>query len=696
MKIGKKIGISIILACVLSTLLVGGFFTYKLRQSTLKNSQEILKGIIAKESLNIEKTIIKSDELVNNMTNIIQSTMNFDDIKGNQSKIDEYENKISPLIENAIKKSGLKNGWYQANTPVLGGVGLISYKDSNGNLVKDEKWDVIGSEFEKDEWWQGPKQNGVNWSSPYHFDAWNADLVSYGKKIEINGQFLGVVGVEVIVDYMRKDLAQIKIMKTGYLSLFDKNLNFIYYPNKDIKTLTDLNPEIANTLKSNLSKGEKAGIIKYILNKQEGTIVYQTLSNGWILSTFVPMNEVLEEANKLIIISVIILIVSIIIGIVYSLIFAKTLTKPVKQLSNSFSVVSHGNLNTFLEIKSKDEIGELSHEFNEFIKKLVVIIKDIQLLSQKVVSSNKVLSESSDVLIYGEKSQFYNKSSSTIKKGIIQLNESIEVILDNVRNQTASTEESLAALEEISATGSVVNENIKTTKDSFKVTLGTTQKSVENIDAVTESMHEINKSVSLTISEIEELFLTSNNIGSIVTAINTIAEQTNLLALNAAIEAARAGEAGRGFAVVADEIRKLAEQTNKETDKIASLIASVQTRVKNVKNGSEHVKTNVVKGLSLTEISINNMHEISTHTRINSDDIDNILTSVNEQSLASTEITHAIGTITESSTEIEGLSVNTTEISESIKNALIDNQKLILELNDLVEKLKEDLEFFKL
>ena len=76
MKIGKKIGISIILACVLSTVLIGGFFTYKLRQSTLMNSEEILKGIIAKESLNIERTIIKSDELVNNITNCILININ--------------------------------------------------------------------------------------------------------------------------------------------------------------------------------------------------------------------------------------------------------------------------------------------------------------------------------------------------------------------------------------------------------------------------------------------------------------------------------------------------------------------------------------------------------------------------------------------------------------------------------------------
>lgn len=213
MKIGKKIGISIILACVLSTVLVGGFFTYKLRQSTLKNSEEILKGIIAKEALGIERIITKSDELVNNITNIVQTTMNFDEIKGNQSKIDEYENSISPLIENAIKKSGLKNGWYQANTAVLGGIGLISYKDDKGNLVKDEKWDVIGSEFEGDEWWQGPKEKGINWSSPYHFDAWNADLVSYGKRIDINGEFLGVAGVEVTLDYMKEDLSA---EKTNY------------------------------------------------------------------------------------------------------------------------------------------------------------------------------------------------------------------------------------------------------------------------------------------------------------------------------------------------------------------------------------------------------------------------------------------------------------------------------------------------
>jgi len=92
---------------------------------------------------------------------------------------------------------------------------------------------------------------------------------------------------------------------------------------------------------------------------------------------------------------------------------------------------------------------------------------------------------------------------------------------------------------------------------------------------------------------------------------------------------------------------------------------------------------------------LENINEINEHISKNNFEIENISTSVNEQAQASSEITNAIGTITESSTEIEGLSVDTTEISDSIKDALIENQNLIKELNELVETLKRDLEFFK-
>jgi len=631
------------------------------------------------------------------MTNIVEKTVKLNEQFNNQEKINQYEEEISPLIENAIKKSGLKNGWFQANTSEYGGVGLISYKDSNGNLTKDEKWDVIGSEFEKDEWWQGPKEKGENWSAPYHFDDWNADLVSHGKRLDYNGKFIGVVGVEINIDDLRKMLSEIKILKTGYLILMNPNLDFIYHPNKDVKNLEALDEKVAKDFQAHIeSSAENTGLFFYKLNGVRKAIAYNKLSNGWILASAVTMSELMEQTKAMELFIIVCTILVLILGTIYSLIFAKSFTTPIKKMIESLEVISNGDLNVTLDIKSKDEIGDLSNSFNKFVKKIHTTLNDIQILAKEVVVSNDTLTKSTDILVKGEDSKYYHEVSEKVDKGIIQLNNSIEVILDNVRNQTASTEESLAALEEISATSSFMGENIKSTKDSFVETLRISGLSMGNMNEMAESMSEITNSVDSTGKEIENLKSLSNNIGAIVTSINSIAEQTNLLALNAAIEAARAGEAGRGFSVVADEIRKLAEQTNRETGKIDDLISSVQRGVNAVKDGSENVKDKVKRGLELSETSTNSMKQIEEHTRKNNVEIENMSNSINEQSQASSEITIAISSITDSSTEIEGLSIETTEISTNIKEALIKNQDMVNNLNKLVERLEEDLKFFKL
>ena len=369
----------------------------------------------------------------------------------------------------------------------------------------------------------------------------------------------------------------------------------------------------------------------------------------------------------------------------FGYIISRYINKSIFKINEVLSKCEVGDMSCRINIKKDDEIGDISKKFDSFIEKIHLIIKDIQKLSDEVANSNDILLKSTNVIVNGNQNE----------KGIIQLNNFIEVILDNVRNQTASTEESLAALEEITATSNNVNENIKSTREAFYKTLETTKSSSENIEKVTKNMNEINNSVIIAKSEVESLKEISKDIGTIVVSINSIAEQTNLLALNAAIEAARAGEAGRGFSVVADEIRKLAEQTNKETGKIESLISTVRVSVDNVEDGNNGIVNKVQEGLKLSDISKNDISKISNYTDKNKEDIENISVSMNEQVQASSEITLAISGISESSTEIESLSIETTEISNNIKNSLIKNQDMVNELNRLVDKLKIDLEFFK-
>lgn len=113
MKISNKINVSIMLTCLLTALLVGGFSIYESKRIIESNSKEILTGTVIKESIPIEKTIVKSNELIDNITNIIEKTVKLNEISNNQEKINQYEDNISPLIENAIVKSGLKTGGFK-------------------------------------------------------------------------------------------------------------------------------------------------------------------------------------------------------------------------------------------------------------------------------------------------------------------------------------------------------------------------------------------------------------------------------------------------------------------------------------------------------------------------------------------------------------------------------------------------------
>ena len=501
----------------------------------------------------------------------------------------------------------------------------------------------------------------------------------------------------ISIEDIKNSISDKKVLKTGYLILMKSNLDFIYHPNKEAKNLGDLDTKVAEDFKETLNKTpENVGIFFYTLKGIEKSITFIKLSNGWILSSAVTMKEFYEKINNLKIFLTIITIIVSILGIIYSLIFSKSITNPIKNIMKNLDSIAKGDLKVQLITNSKDEIGDLSKTFNNFVEKIHSIFKDIQELANEVSISNDTLTKSSDIIINGKISSYYKEISNGIDRGIVQLNEYIEDILDNVRNQTASTEESLAALEEISATSSVINENIKTTKVSFDETLEISNSSRENIIKMTKSMNEINESVDITGKEIEKLENLSTNIGIIITSINSIADQTNLLALNAAIEAARAGEAGRGFSVVADEIRKLAEQTNKETDKIENLINSVQLGVETVKKGSDIVKEKVETGLNISEISKEDIQKIEEHTKMNNKELESISSSVNEQSQASSEITVAVSNIANSSTEIEGLSLETVEISNNVRDSLLKNQEMVVELNKLVGRLKEDLNFFKI
>lgn len=699
MKISSKISLSVIFTTFLSSICIIVAILIFVAGEIKEDAENNVIKIMEMEAQKIENTLSSVRSTADNIINLVVSTIDLNQIKQSDENTSNYENSIMKTTEGIVKISENKNVWIIGNPRETKNIFGVSLREVDNKIVRTPKIDVVSSGAEKDEWWASPIKNGENWSKPYQYDLWGKDslLVSYGKRVEKDGKIIGVAGTEFYFNKLKERIAKIKIYKSGYITLLDKNLNFLYHPNEKYMSINDYGPDISNKVKKEIIDSNKEeGIFELNVQGQNKIITYKKLSNGWIVLANPVKKEMYETLSHLKKIIYTVMFIVIIVGIIISQIVSKSISNPIHQMAYEFKNLSNGNLNVNLTVKSKDEIAALANDFNIFVKKLNEIIKNIYELTNNVSLSNNTLNKSMDNLINGENSKFYSDLEEKIDKGIIQLNIFVSNVLDNVRNQTASSEESLAALEEISATSEVINENIKNTNIAFEETLKIANSSSSDIEEMASSMEEINLSTYKTNEEIEKLKELSVSIGSIVVSINNIAEQTNLLALNAAIEAARAGEAGKGFAVVADEIRKLAEQTNFETDKIGGIVNNIQKEVEVVKNGSEDVKEKVSKGLILSKISRENMKKIIENNNNNSNQIKEVSMSVDEQSNASKEITTAISVIADSSTEIEGLSLETSEISNNVKENILKNKNIVNSLNELVEKLKKDLEFFKL
>ena len=583
-----------------------------------------------------------------------------------------------------------------------GDISDIYYGTTEGLMVDGSGW-VPPADYDprKRPWYpDGLKSDKIIYGKPY------LDLVTGKMAVSAAGKFLnpdgslrGVFSGDLILETVSNNIAKVKFGETGYAYIIDKDTGTVvaHSTQKDYigKKMSEIDPNLEPVQKVLMEKDE--GIYDYSMNGDKKYVAYNSIPElKWNLVVVISEEEVLAELNSFRNKMLIVVVISI---ILLSLIIERISTsiiKPIKLLVGKVLEISDGDLNVQIDVKGKDELAILSREFNGFVTRLRESMGKIKNLVSDSKISNDNIKKSIDNIIHGSQSIHFSSLSDRVSKGILQLTEQTEIVLDNVRDQTASSEESLAALEEISSTSNHMNQNIVHTAEAFKKSLEISHSSTSDIKKMSQSMGEITESVNETNQEIDKLNDISNNIGQIIISINGVAEQTNLLALNAAIEAARAGEAGRGFAVVADEIRKLAEQTNRETKKIEGLIDSIQNSVEKVKESGEGVKTKVDEGLKLSKLAEVSITQISELTDKNALEINDIVTSVKEQSAASQEITIAISTITNNSTEIETLSVETSSISKEIKEILVNKQKDVDKNSTLIEELDNDLKFFKI
>ncbi|MBI3585145.1 MAG: methyl-accepting chemotaxis protein [Nitrospinae bacterium] len=310
-----------------------------------------------------------------------------------------------------------------------------------------------------------------------------------------------------------------------------------------------------------------------------------------------------------------------------------------------------GDLTKKITSMSRCEVGELSNWFNTFVGKIHDMIVQISQTALNAASASENLSASAVQIAKGTKSQ-----------------------MEKAAQVAASSEEMSATVIEVTKNSSSASE---AAKNSNKIA----QKGKDIVERTVSGMDDITMAVKESASLIKELGARSNEIGEIIKVIDDIADQTNLLALNAAIEAARAGEHGRGFAVVADEVRKLAEKTTKATKEIGGMIHTIQDETNKAVMSMGVVTNEVEDKARLTKDAGDALLEIVSNA-------DKLTGMIQQIAVASEEESAAIDQISKDIQDIANTTKETANSSNHIAEASSNLSRLASELQSLLSKFK--------
>lgn len=376
----------------------------------------------------------------------------------------------------------------------------------------------------------------------------------------------------------------------------------------------------------------------------------------------------------------IVLVIVIMVSVILVLVFTRKINKRLNALKSAFESAGNGDMTIEVSDKTGDELSELSVYYNKMRMKLNDTIQTVQQSALQLASASQQLSAGAEET---------NQASEKITEAVQQIANGAQDQIIRIENSESSLKQASADIRDISANTAAIADKGQLAQS--KADIG--QKEIANVQAQMDAIHQsIQKSGEI----IHQLDGRSKQIEQILSVITQIADQTNLLALNAAIEAARAGEQGKGFAVVADEVRKLAEESQQSAGQISKLIIEIQKDMNRSARSVEHVKTEAAEGVTMIQRTRDAFKEIAAATGEISAEISDLSASVTNISASAHHINHSFA-------------ANTADIKESTKNtrqaaALTEEQFAAMEeitaasetLSQLAEELTGIISQFKM
>lgn len=396
-----------------------------------------------------------------------------------------------------------------------------------------------------------------------------------------------------------------------------------------------------------INSEETTGNEMITLNGEVYMFVFSKLSVGDVMVTaLVPSVKLLEQSADIKTLTMVLTIICAIIALALGLLISRQMTGTIRYILRQLRKVSKGDLTVHLTGKRKDEFGLLCEGVNDTVAHMKSLILDVNDVSQQVGQA---------ALHVAETSGTFMATSQNIQNAVIEIESGVSK-LDTGSGNCLNQMDSLSGkINNVSSNAEELEKLTSATSETIAAGIS----SVQTLTATSETTADITRDVIMSIQELEDK---SKSISNIVSVINDIAEQTNLLSLNASIEAARAGEAGKGFSVVAEEIRKLADQCLESAGRISQIVDEIVGKTGDVVSIARKAEEAVSSQADVVEDTTNSFRQIDQLATQLIQALQIISNNVQEMNGARNETLSAIESISDASTQ-------TAECSSSVHNA---------------------------
>ncbi len=538
-----------------------------------------------------------------------------------------------------------------------GSFGLSYYGNEQGEMFRqDPSLNKAGYDPRERGWYKEAKAAGKpTTTEPYVSVTMQTLVVTLTEPVRVNGQFIGVAASNLALNKLIEDVLAIEVPGKGYAILVNQKGKIVAHPNKDL--ILKPTQDIASGLSIAALQGATNDhhLLPMSIDGKDKLLMAQSIDNtDWMLVMVMDKAVLEQPLNQM-------LMTQTLIGLVILLIMALAtswfVARQLNELSNIAAALGDiaegdGDLTRRLTVKSDDEVGMLADKFNKFVDRLHVMVKNVRDVSVAL-----------------------NEGANHAARAAGQRRERIRTQQDEITMVATAVTEMASATAEIAGNADNTAKNANQSVELGAQGYQQMQQSKHSIDQLAQ---ELTGAVNI-IGELEEH---ANEISTILSTIRAIAEQTNLLALNAAIEAARAGEQGRGFAVVADEVRVLSQRTHASTEEIQTKIAGLQKVTSNAVSVMTESHKLVETSVSDVNQTGESLQAISEAIQLISDMATQIASAAEEQSLVTADI--------------NGNTESVREVSDALASDAQDAVQQAKELHNLAQELDQEISRFRL